>query len=101
MNFLPLEKIIKLIIFLRYIHNYSYKPFNLIFFNEATVQHYLKYRKNVDNKCVLHIDATGSVIKVKDGTEKKPFYYALTFKPSNINPNDDENKKKELNTFRK
>jgi hypothetical protein len=39
------------------------------------------------------------VIKVKDGTEKKPFYYALTFKPSNINPNVDENKKKELNTF--
>ena len=77
---------------------FCHSPFNLIFFNELSVNHYLQHRRKVV-KCILHIDATGSVVKVNDGTEKKPFYYAVTFKPSNINPNKDEVRKLELRTF--
>jgi hypothetical protein len=87
-----------IITFLKYIQQYCHKPFNLIFFNEEAIKHYLQYRQKV-SKCILHIDATGSVVKVNDGTEKKPFYYALTFKPSDLNKKTDENKKKELVTF--
>jgi hypothetical protein len=62
-----IKKIIMIITFLRYIQQYCHKPFNLIFFNEAAIKHYLQYRQKV-SKCILHIDATGSVVKVNDGT---------------------------------
>lgn len=62
------------------------------------VKHYLLYREKASN-CILHIDATASVVKINDGTEKKPFYYAITFKPSDINSNEDEIKKLDLKTF--
>ena len=75
----------------------SVSPFSLMFFNELSIIHYANYRSG-KKKCILHIDATGGVVKVKDLTGKAPFYYALTFKPSDIVSKKDA-KENELSAF--
>ena len=58
-----------------YIQSLSYNPFIVHLYSENQIK-ILKLFKNKRN--IVHLDATGSIIRKIDSSQKKVFYYALT-----------------------